>query len=317
MKVGLVEFPRKSTLPNVALMRLSAWHKAQGDEILLNTTPLDGPDRVYISTLFTWQRRQVEELAAQFRPYADVVIGGPGVLPSLTHLPSEVDLMPNDYELFGIDFGIGYSSRGCIRHCKFCPVPKIEGGMREASAIGDLINPRSNRLLLLDNNFFASDWRPKVVEIRRRGLHVCWPQGLDIRLLDREQAAVLAELHAGRQLWNQRFTRRGGLHFAWDNPATAASTAEVRSGVKALFDVGFSPNDLTFYVLIGYGSTIDEEVSRLDQLHELGIQPKVMVYRDEGEKDHRDPVRMNIQHWNDGHAWRTVPFSSYRRERAS
>lgn len=317
MRIGLIECPRRSTLPNIALMRLSSWHKALGDEVILHATSLDRPDTVYISTLFTWQRRDVEQAAAHFRPHADVLIGGPGMLPVPTSLPAEVDAMPNDYELFGVDFGIGYSSRGCIRHCAFCPVPKIEGHLREASAIGNLLNPRSNRLLLLDNNFFASDWRPKVVEIRARDLHVCWPQGLDIRLLDREQALALADLHARGQLWNQRFTRRGGLHFSWDNPLTDTSSAEVRRGVQLLFDVGFGPNDLTFYVLIGFGSTAEEEVARLDTLHQLGIQPKVMVYRDPGERDRRDPVRMDIQHWNDGHVWRHAHFRDYRRRLAS
>lgn len=318
MRVGLIEFPRKSTLPNIALMRLSSWHKGQGDQVILDATSLDRPDLIYVSTLFSWQRRQVEEVAAQFRPHADVRIGGPGVLPIVTRLPAEVDAMPNDYDLFGITFGIGYSSRGCIRHCGFCPVPKIEGGISEASAIADLLNPRSNRLLLLDNNFFASDWRPKVAEIRDRGLHVCWPQGLDIRLLDQEQADALADLHERRQLWNQRFTRRGGLHFAWDNAATPASRWEVRNGINHLYRAGFGPNDLTFYVLIGYRSTVEEELERLQVLHGLGIQPKVMVYRDEGEQDHRDRVRMNIQRWNDGHVWRRVPFRDFhRRSRAS
>src|SRR5215471_20835085 len=109
MRVGLIEFPRKSTLPNVALMRLSAWHKALGDDVELNPSALEPPDLVYISTLFTWQRRQVEEIAAHFRGQSDVQIGGPGWDRSL-RLPSEVDVMPNDYTLFDIDYGIGYSS---------------------------------------------------------------------------------------------------------------------------------------------------------------------------------------------------------------
>ena len=78
MRIGLIEFPRRSILPNIALMRLSAWHKAHGDQVLLNAAPLDGVEAVYISTLFTWQRGQVQALAAHFRPHADVNIGGPG-----------------------------------------------------------------------------------------------------------------------------------------------------------------------------------------------------------------------------------------------
>jgi hypothetical protein len=318
MRVGLIEFPRRSSLPNIALMRLSAYHQAMGDSVVLNPTAFDPPDVLYVSTLFTWQRKAVEEVAAQFRPYSDVLIGGSGWDLSL-RLPPEVDTSPNDYSLFGIDYGIGYSSRGCPRACDFCPVSGMEGRrVYVASTIASLINPQSNRLLLLDNNFFLSNWRPKVAEIRERRLHVSWPQGLDIRVVDDEQAAALADLHRRRQLWNQRFTKRGQLHFAWDSPEVPE--ADILRGIRLLFDVGFGPNDLIFYTLIGYpGYTVEEELHRITTLHRLGIHPKVMVYRDPGERDTRDRVRMDIQHWNDGHTWRkAVPdFRDYRRSRAS
>lgn len=313
MRVGLIEFPRKSTLPNIALMRLSAYHKALGHEVLLNVTPFDRPDVVYISTLFTWQQRQVAAIAAQF--HCDVQVGGPGWDLSL-RLPAEVDAMPADYDLFGIDYGIGYSSRGCIRHCAFCPVPRAEGHVREASAISELLNPRSNRLMLLDNNFFASDWRPKIAEIRARGLIIDWPQGLDIRLLDEDQAHALGELRG--QIAGDRFTRPRTLHFAWDLPSSDAREDEVRRGVALLQGVGFTARDLRFYVLIGFpGYKIGDELHRIEVLHDLGIEPYVMVYRDFSEQDRRDPVRMDIQHWNNGHVWRSVAFSSYRRALAS
>lgn len=316
MRVGLIEFPRKSTLPNVALMRLSAWHKAQEDAVVLNPVPLDGCERVYISTLFTWQRRQVERLAADFRAHADVQIGGSGWNLALT-LPAEVDVMPNDYDLFGIDYGIGYSSRGCIRDCEFCPVPQAEGWVREDKAIADLLNPRSNRLILMDNNFFASDWRPKMAEIERRGLVVDWPQGNDIRLMTPEIAAALARLRDRGQLCTVR-GRANTLHFAWDKPSNDARTGQVVRGIQTLFAAGFTPHDLIFMVLIGFpGYSVEEELHRIDTLHGLGIQPYVMVYRDFGERDTRDPVRMDIQHWNAGFVWRKVAFRDYDRTLAS
>lgn len=312
MRIGLLHVG--GGLPNVALMRLSSYHKARGDAVLLDPTPLDGCDRVYISTLFTWQRRKVEEIAAHFRPHADVRIGGSGWDLAL-RLPPAVDAAPHDWDLYGIDYGMGYSSRGCIRHCAFCPVPKTEGAIREDVPIGDLLNPRSNKLMLLDNNFFASDWRPKMREIHERGLVVDWPQGNDIRLLDAEIAAELARLKRERRLAGDRFTKAGWLHFAWDLPANDARTEDVVRGVRLLFDAGFGPNHLRFYVLIGFpGYTLEDELHRITTLHGLGIEPYVMVYRDYGERDTRDPVRMDVQHWNNGHCWRAVPeFRDYRR----
>lgn len=311
MRIGLIHVG--GTLPNIALMRLSAYHKALGDEVILGPTPMDQVDQVYISTLFTWRRRQVEEMAAHFRPFADVWVGGSGWDLS-ARLPGDVDAMPNDYALYGIDYGMGYSSRGCVRTCAFCPVPRMEGRIREDRPLAELLNPRSNRLMLLDNNFFASDWRPKIAEIRERGLTVDWPQGNDIRLLTPEIATVLGDLRAHGQLAGDRFTRRGWLHFAWDLPANDARTEEVIRGVCLLLAEGFTPRDLRFYVLVGFpGYELEEELHRVEVLHALGIEPYVMVYRDFGEVDRRDPARMDLQHWNNGHAWRSVPFAEYRR----
>jgi hypothetical protein len=313
-KVGLLHIG--GALPNVALMRLSAYHKALEDDVLLNPTPLDDCDRVYISTLFTWRRREVEALIASFTPHAEVQVGGSGWNLAL-QLPTDVDTMPHDYDLYGIDYGMGYSSRGCIRKCAFCPVPRSEGGIREDWSIDDLLNPRSNKLMLLDNNFFASDWRPKLAEIEQRGLVVDWPQGNDIRLMTPEIAAALYRLKRRRQLAGDRFTKAGWLHFAWDLPANDARTEEVVAGVQTLYAAGFGPNNLRFYVLIGYpGYSVEEELHRIDTLHGLGVEPYVMVYRDFGEQDIRDATRMDIQHWNNGHAWRKVGFADYDRRKA-
>lgn len=309
VNVGLIH--TGGALPNVALMRLSAYHKARGDTVALNPVPMDRPDVVYLSTLFTWRRRQVEALAAHFRPFADVRIGGSGWDLAVT-LPPEVDTHANDYALYGIDYGMGYSSRGCIRHCAFCPVPTAEGAIREDVALARLLNPRSNKLMLLDNNFFASDWRPKVAEIEQRHLWVDWPQGNDIRLMTPEIAAALWRLHTRGQLWGDTFTRRGWLHFAWDLPSNDARTEEVVAGIRLLYGAGFGPSHLRFYVLIGFpGYGVEEELFRLETLHGLGIEPYVMVYRDYGETDTRDRTRMAIQKWNNGHVWRTVPFAAF------
>jgi hypothetical protein len=312
LKVGLIHVG--GALPNIALMRLSSYHRARGDEVVLNPTPMDQPEKVYISTLFTWRRAQVDAIAASFQAFADVEIGGSGWNLRL-RLPSDVDIFPADYSLYGIDYGMGYSSRGCIRTCAFCPVPKSEGSIREASEIEALMNPLSNKLMLLDNNFFASDWRPKIAEIQERRLVVDWPQGNDIRLMSPEIAAALWKLRQHRQIAGDSFTDPGRLHFAWDLPGNDARRQEVIDGIQMLLSAGFKPRALRFLLLIGYpGYQVDEELARITTLHELNIEPYVMVYRDYGERDNRDRVRMDIQHWNNGHAWRRVPWVEYRRE---
>jgi hypothetical protein len=147
-----------------------------------------------------------------------------------------------------------------------------------------------------------------------RGLVVDWPQGNDIRLVDATVARALGELRRRRQLAGDRFTRPHTLHFAWDLPANVVRRDEVLSGIRSQFAAGFRPRDLRFYVLVGFpGYVLDEELARIETLHEVGIEPYVMVYRDFGEHDLRDPRRMDLQHWNNGHIWRTVEFCDYRR----
>lgn len=319
MRVGLIH--KGSAWPNVALMRLSSYHKQMGDTVIMNPNPMiDRPDLVYISTIFTWQRANVEAIAAQFRTNADVQIGGSGWDLSL-RLPAEVDTMPNDYDLVWpkhgkIPYGIGYSSRGCIRRCGFCPVPKSEGKIHEDNSIASLLNPASNQLALLDNNFFASDWQPKFAEIYKRKLAIDWPQGLDIRLLDDLQAEALGYLRKRGQIWGGHFTKRNVLHFAWDLPSNNARKDEVLRGIRLLFKAGYKPGDLRFFVLIGYpGYDFGEEIERIRTLHELNIEPYVMVYRDYSVEDHRSRSHMDLQHWNASHMWRKTPFEQYDRRR--
>ena len=52
MRIGLVEVDGHG-FPNLALMRLSAWHKAQGDTVEW-WSGFEHYDRVYLSKVFTF-----------------------------------------------------------------------------------------------------------------------------------------------------------------------------------------------------------------------------------------------------------------------
>src|SRR5207237_9775972 len=130
-------------------------------------------------------------------------------------------------------------------------------------------------------------------------LVVDWPQGRDSRLLDEGQADVRGELRRLGQISGDRFTRPNTLHFAWDLPSNDARRNEVTRGINLLLRAGFSARELRFYVLVGFpGYHVDEELERLVTLHEFGIEPYVMVYRDFGEQDTRDRRRMALPQWN-------------------
>jgi hypothetical protein len=240
-----------------------------------------------------------------------------------------------------LDYGIGYSSRGCIRDCDFCPVPRKEGHpVVDVATIGDLLNPRApGKLVLLDNNFFASPtWRDKVAEILRRRVRVDFEQGVDIRLIDAhpDQARALGELYREKLLSSDGFTENR-LHFAWDMPSTwedkplrgrycfdssegqrlaREHADQIRRAVGLLFAEGFDDRDLMCFVLTAYpGYEPEEELFRLHTLMSMGIHPYVMRWRDlDSTRYDFDQTRSNMRQWVNGHAWRTTRFEDYRPE---
>lgn len=266
MKVRLHDVD--STIPNLALMHLSAFWKAQGADV--GFWRGEPADRLYVSTVFTKNRAKVETL---HRMHPEATIGGTGWDLTAT-LPDEIEHTKPDYDLYGIDYGLGFLWRGCVNKCGFCFVPRKEGAMRQVATIDDLLNPKSNRITFLDNNFLAAPNALEIMaEIAERGLEVDWCQGLDIRRVTPEVAAALARI---------RFcTSSQRLHFAFDS---MQEEPDVRRGVALLSEAGIKPYRLIFYVLVGFNTTFEQDMHRFKVLRELGCDPYVMLYNDEGDR---------------------------------
>lgn len=301
MRIGLFDLDRTG-FPNVALMKLSAWHKAQGDTVL----PLNSgqpADRRYGSCVFTWNRRKAAALTAQ-----GAIVGGTGV--SLRdELAPAVEAMRPDYSLYGIDYGVGYLQRGCIRTCAFCVVPEKEGKPRAVASIDDLLNQTTNRrpfVVLLDNEFFWNvKWAiGKLEEFTSRAIDFCPSQGLDIRCVTPALAAVLAT----SPFWNVVRSRRQ-ITFAFDDIATAP---RYRRGVEDLLRAGVKAWQLQSFVLVGFNSTIGQDLERIAIIRSYGIDPFVMVYRDyHTGKMARDPRLRNLARWVNRRLYKTCTFAEY------
>jgi len=142
MKVGLIRVDGK--FPNLALMKLSSWHKKRGDDVVLIDFSDMDLDRIYASNVF---------------------IGGPGY-DLKAKLPDEIEHCKPDYDLFATDFSIGFTSRGCIRNCKFCIVRAKEGHIREHADLEEFVDDRYEKVILMDNSFLASPkWKEKLQKI--------------------------------------------------------------------------------------------------------------------------------------------------------
>lgn len=285
MRVSLFDADMKG--PNLALMKLSAYWKAQGAEVLFNR---GGGDRVFISCVFTKNLHRARLIQEAFGGE----IGGSGTGNYATVLPPEIEHICPDYTLYNLDYSMGFTSRGCFRACPFCIVPEKEGrSVVEWSPLAEFVRHKS--VLILDNNYFASPlWKDKTLEMIGGGLKVDFNQGLDIRLIDEEKAELLAQLNPDY------------LRFSWDSMTLKPA---VKKGLRLLRDAGYPIHNrhrLGFYVLTGFDSTIKEDLHRIDYLHKLGINTHVQVYGD----SRGDLAR--VSRWgNQPRIWRKTRFSGY------
>jgi hypothetical protein len=295
MRVGL--HAPDSKLPNLALMRLAAWHKEQGDEIVF---PWGGAevDKLYVSIILTENRQKVAHLAET------AVIGGTGWDYSIDLPPGARDMRP-DYDLYGIDYGVGFLYRGCVNKCPWCVVWRKEPEFKQVASIAELLNPKSSKLILLDNNLTAA---PNVLdiltELAERKIQVNFNQALDIRRITPEIAQALGKVHFS----NWRFTSKQ-VHFAWDSMGLEDA---VRRGVTTLREAGIKPYRLMIYMLCGFNTTFEEDMYRFRVLRELGCDPYVMVYRDvEGKVVQMDPRVKHFGRWVNARIYKSCPWEEY------
>lgn len=229
-------------------MKISEWHKQRGDTVLLNM-PIVPADYRYASVLFEGNQNL----------FAADEYGGPAfennIKPSLNGKP--------DYSLYPHNkFSLGYTFRGCYRKCRFCKVPKIENDFKHYS-IWDFHDPKFKRICLLNNNtFFDKQWRETFDEIWDADLTVVDENGYDLRLLNDEKAFVLKHTK-----WANK------LHFAWDD---IEDEKEIIRGLELLKK--YKINNVHIYVLIGFNTTIEQDLHRCQRLIDYGKDPYIMPY---------------------------------------
>lgn len=327
--------PLDGKLPNLALMRLAAFHQARGDEVHWEKGTKRRPDepdydRVYASAIFTSSTKAVSALRTT---WPGALVGGSG---GDTNLRVE-QIVPADF--VGCDYSgypdfaasIGYSMRGCRFKCGFCIVPKQEGAARSHDSIAAIWrgDPHPREIHLLDNDFFGNpDWRAIVDEILAGGFRVCINQGINIRLLSGRPWAQPKPwgpllLAATETLANEKcralvamvpraddFNERR-IYCAWDNLGDENIFFE---GLQRLVHWGWKPRNVMAYMLVGYSprESWDEIQYRFYRMIGAGIKPYPMVHdRFRIERpDHYRRLRQ-FQRWALWGTHRKVPFSEY------
>ena len=300
MKSLLVHVDGK--MPNLALMKLAAHHIASGDEVKLlregHHCNMLSPDKVYISCIFPEHAPRARGIATWF-PDSDVQFGGPG-FEKPSYLPESIEHLCPWYPLYGVDFDMGFTTRGCPKKCPFCYVPLLEGAFREHADVEEFHWQGHNKIVLLDNNFlYSSRWEETLEWINGRKMRVNFNQGLDFQFLTHEKAVVLT----GTRLFPWSFIKPS-VSFAWD---LMEEEPYVDSGVSLLEDAGFKMWKIQIYVLVGFNTTHEQDLYRVNKIIEMGLDPFVMIYNH--RKD--DPWLTNFARWSNRHLYSVVDFENY------
>jgi hypothetical protein len=295
-------------LPNLALMRLSAWHRAAGDEVHFHESAERGLmepeyDTVYGSAIFGFSAEKVERLLANF---PGAIVGGTGSPSAQTVEAIVGDFDGLDYSPWpGFRASIGFTQRGCRLKCSFCVVPAKEGKPQSVATIADIWRGPGHpkQIHLLDNDFFGNpDWRARVAEIREGGFKVCFNQGINVRILTNEIARELATI----EYRDDGFQRRR-LYTAWDN---IGDERIFFRGVDRLEAAGIPPAHLMAYMLVGFdpAETWERIFARFNAMVARGIRPFPMVY---GER----PDLKRFQRWVVRREYLFIPWADYSTKR--
>lgn len=316
MKIGLIDVDGHN-FPNLPLMKLSAWHKQQGDTVewyepLFHSTgqPFD---KVCMSKIFSFTPDYPYYVNAK-----EVHKGGSGYCIRLengkevydtekdTMLPSEVETIYPDYEIYYDKIpevkntAYGFLTRGCPRGCEFCHVGCKEG--RKSYKVADLNTfwRGQKNIVLLDPNITAcKDWKSLFQQLTDSGAWIDFSQGLDIRMMTEEKVEMLKEMKIKQ------------VHFAWDR----YKDKEIIVPKLKMFakQTGWVHQKMSVYILCNFDTTFEQDLERVYTVRDIGYSPYVMLYnKDSIPKGHR---LRHLQRWaNNRIIFRTCDkFAEYKK----
>ena len=174
-------------------MKLSAYHKAKGDSV--EWYDIFGEyDIVYMSKVFTHTPDYTQVI-----PNAREIIKGGTGYDVTSSLPEDVEFVTPDYNLYPyIDkkTAYGFLTRGCIRKCPWCIVPKKEGTIHPYQDVDDIAVDGRTNLILMDNNILAAGEYgiSQLKRIAERKYRIDFNQAMDARLVTDEIAELLASI---------------------------------------------------------------------------------------------------------------------------
>jgi hypothetical protein len=279
MKIGLIDVDGHN-FPNLALMKISAYHKAQGDDVEW-WWGFGKYDRVYMSKVF--DKTYSPDIDEPWNA-AEIIKGGTGY--GLDNkLPDEIEHMFPDYSLYPAwtkDKAYGFLTRGCPNNCPFCIVCAKEG--RKSCKVANLDewwNGQKNIVLQDPNLLACRDHMDILGQLAESKAWVDINQGVDARMLTAENIEALNKV------------KIRNIHFAWD---LMERSDAILKGLNLYVELGKKSSHGawgTVYVLTNFNTTMEENLHRVYTLRDMNYDPYIMIY---DKPNAPNEVRM-LQRW--------------------
>ncbi len=309
MNIGLLDadnYCKRPKFPNLVLMKISAWHKAHGDNVEM-WFPLAYYDRVYVSKVFGDEYTQMPDTPIMAD---EIIYGGTGFAIDIEDgrevyhkerdgaLPDEIEHIYPDYSLYPSlthDTAFGFLTRGCYNDCSFCVVTPKEGRCSHKVADVSEFWHGQKKIKLIDPNLLACRERIDLLrQLAESGAEVDFTQGLDARFVTEEVADALCKI------------KIKAVHFAFD---FMKNETAIRQGLEIYKrKSGINDRKAIVYMLTNYDTGISDDIYRIKEIQRLGYMPDVRIYR----KPTAPPILRDLQRWCNNRAlYRSTPFADY------
>lgn len=255
-----------STIPNLALKKVEKYHKDKGDSIEFVPMMRDWADKIYVSCVFTKNK----DLCAEWENDPKALIGGTGYDLTIK--------LPEQIEAIKPRINWGFTTRGCIRNCHFCFVPRKEGKTHIVGDIYDIWDGKSKELIIMDNNILSLPEHFKSIcrQIRKEKLIVDFNQGLDLRLLTDDIAQELKTI------------RHKEYKFSWD--------MDDNSMIARLSDAKDILGPCTIFIICGF-LPYEKILNKLDIIKKMGHNAYIMRH----ESVHYEKRYIQLSRWANQH----------------